>query len=456
MNQNNNHTFKIPDDLLLFLKNETYSLLIKGEPGIGKTALCMTILRALNIKNNFFYISTRVSPTKLFYYFKWINKYLKIKHSNTHIKSSKNENPFEPYFEDARLDEPESLFERITNQLMDVRAPLIIVDSWDGIASFMDRESRLNNERVLQTWLERAGGRLILVGEGTGISTLDYLVDGVVTLRNKNYHGHEFREIYLNKLRGINITQKSFLFTLHDSIFRTIESYKDYFSSFDPVSKPSIVPLKFETGYEVLNRDLNGGFSDNSIVLIEYDSQIGIRDVMIFLLKFINESIKKSFKILIDFSLINTLDFVIKELKQDPINDFIKYVDFFQKSKINSVLENNMREISISMEMSEELDKLGSNSPKFGIVDLDNYDKIDYAKVSNLLKNSINISFLIKKLEIPFKFSNLADYHLQFSSLDGIFFINFNYPLSNIYALEINKNKTQGDLIDKTDLNSII
>ena len=70
-----------------------------------------------------------------------------------------------PSFEDARLDEPESLFERITNQLMDIKSPIIIIDSWDAIASFMDREARLNNERVLQTWRERAGAKLIFISE---------------------------------------------------------------------------------------------------------------------------------------------------------------------------------------------------------------------------------------------------------------------------------------------------
>ena len=33
---------------------------------------------------------------------------------------------------------------------MDVKAPIIIIDSWDAIASFMDKEARLNNERVCQ------------------------------------------------------------------------------------------------------------------------------------------------------------------------------------------------------------------------------------------------------------------------------------------------------------------
>jgi KaiC/GvpD/RAD55 family RecA-like ATPase len=98
MTKNYNISFKIPDDLLQFLNNETYSLLIKGEPGTGKTALCLTILKVLNIKNNFFYISTRVSPNKLFYYFKWINKYLKIKYLNNNNKSSNNINSLECTF----------------------------------------------------------------------------------------------------------------------------------------------------------------------------------------------------------------------------------------------------------------------------------------------------------------------------------------------------------------------
>src|SRR5919107_1936834 len=233
MTKNYNISFKIPNELLQFLNNETYSLLIKGDPGSGKTALCLTILKALNIKSNFFYISTRVSPNKLFFYFKWINKHLKIKYSNNHNKSSKDINSLEPFFEDARLDEPESLFERITNQLMDVRSPLIIVDSWDGVASFMDRESRLNNERVLQTWLERAGGRLILVGEGNGMTTLDYLVDGIVTLKFTQFNNIKLREMNLTKLGGININKNTFLYTLNNGIFKTYESSNFYHEIID-------------------------------------------------------------------------------------------------------------------------------------------------------------------------------------------------------------------------------
>src|SRR3712207_7188271 len=51
----------IPEDLLQFIRRDTYSLLVKGFAGTGKTTLALTILNVLGIKNDFFYISTRRS-----------------------------------------------------------------------------------------------------------------------------------------------------------------------------------------------------------------------------------------------------------------------------------------------------------------------------------------------------------------------------------------------------------
>ena len=138
----------LPSEILKFVKNESYSFLIKGKPGTGKTTFALTLLDNLNDDSNYFYISTRLSLKQLTFYFPWIEKFF-----------SKDDSKSGYRFEDARLDEPESLFERITNQLMDVKSPVIIIDTWDTIASFMDRESRLNNERVLQIWRERAGAK---------------------------------------------------------------------------------------------------------------------------------------------------------------------------------------------------------------------------------------------------------------------------------------------------------
>src|SRR6478609_8177935 len=106
----------IPNELMQFVHRDTYSLLIKGYSGAGKTTLSLTLLRALKIKTNFFYISTRISPKQLFLYYPWLDKFVgRPKVSEPNELSGRDYNLSS--FEDARLDEPESLFERITNQL---------------------------------------------------------------------------------------------------------------------------------------------------------------------------------------------------------------------------------------------------------------------------------------------------------------------------------------------------
>src|SRR5438067_79139 len=229
----NNGQIHMPDELLRFIQHDTYSLLIKGFAGTGKTTLALTILRALESNNNFFYISTRISPKQLFQYYPWLGKFVDQPKDKTPGEGSAMEYGPIPSFEDARLDEPESLFERITNQLMDVKAPIIIIDSWDAIASFMDKEARLNNERVLQTWRERAGAKLIFISEDSKDTTLDFLVDGIVELGQTFYSNTRIREIFLSKLRGVMINKPSYIYSLNDGIFRSYDIYNpsDFISS---------------------------------------------------------------------------------------------------------------------------------------------------------------------------------------------------------------------------------
>ena len=449
MNKNYDISFKIPDDLLQFLNNETYSLLIKGVPGSGKTALCLTILKALNIKNNFFYISTRVSPNKLFYYFKWINKYLKIKYSNNHNKTSKNINSLEPFFEDARLDEPESLFERITNQLMDVRSPLIIVDSWDGIASFMDRESRLNNERVLQTWLERAGGRLILVNEGIELTTLDYLVDGIVTLKFNQFSHIPFREMNLTKLGGIDIRKNNFLYTLNNGIFKTYEPSSYYDHILDhilslPTNKSDIQEkiIKIDTGHFSLNKDLNGGFTKKSIILLEHHPDTDIRYIILFLFNFIINCINNSNLLLLDNKIARDITSILNFIRSNIVNsnDYdrsIKLIEFNLDTKFDN-LDNNLNTNVLINPISEEMKNIKSNSMIFGILSSDRYNNIDEYKLINALKEKLDLSFIliqtgIKSESTPGRF----DYKITIKKVNDIVCVYFTQPHLRVYGLEL-------------------
>jgi KaiC/GvpD/RAD55 family RecA-like ATPase len=282
----------IPYELMQFVQRNTYSLLIKGSAGTGKTTLSLTILRALKVKSNFFYISTRISPKQLFLYYPWLGKFIgrpKISESDEISGQSYNLSSFE----DARLDEPESLFERITNQLMDVKAPIIIIDSWDAIASFMDKEARLNNERVLQIWRERAGAKLIFISEDPNDTTLDFLVDGIVELERKFYDNMPIRQIFLSKLRGIMINKPSYIYSLNDGIFRSYAAYQpdDFAIASSRVrfnkAESTLSSLSeghyITSGYQELDDILGGGFIKKGVILIDMESNVNTGVAMTFL-----------------------------------------------------------------------------------------------------------------------------------------------------------------------------
>ena len=300
----------IPHELKEFVKNETYSLLIKGSTGTGKTTLALTILRTLDTKN-FFYISTRNSPKQLLNYYPWLSKF--VKGSEMNINYSNQDEQYEyACFEDARLDEPESLFERITNQLMDVKTPIIIVDSWDSVASLMDNEARLNNERVLQTWRERAGAKLIFTTEGVYESSLQYLVDGVVDLSYFYRDEVRLRELRLIKLRGIRIKRASYIFSLAGGILRCYDSYhpieyKLLWNQSKIIKNYSIKNNLREIEHPDLDILLSGLVSEGLLV-IEKDNILTSDIIYLFLLKIISKLLAEKYAVIIDSSISETLN----------------------------------------------------------------------------------------------------------------------------------------------------
>jgi KaiC/GvpD/RAD55 family RecA-like ATPase len=299
---------RIPEELEHFVRRDTYALLIKGRAGTGKTTLSLTILKILGQASNFFYISTRVSPRQLFTYYPWLDHFVKA--IKPQPAPDNEEHVYKmSMFEDARLDEPESLFERITNELMDVKAPIIIIDSWDAIASFMDKEARLNNERVLQTWRERAGAKLIFISEDTSYSTLDFLVDGIVELEQSVYDSCRLRQIKMIKLRGVRMLNQIYNFSLNNSIFTSFETYKpseyvlDRAASLNDLPKRKDYQLKpypvkgvgrIRTGYPEFDIVLEGGLPSKGIVIIKFDPRIYIIAITTLLAKVISNFLKRN------------------------------------------------------------------------------------------------------------------------------------------------------------------
>ncbi len=408
---------RLPPELLEFVNNDTYSLLIKGKPGTGKTTLALTLMDNLDYDSNYFYISTRLSIRQLLYFYPWTTKF-----------TLNNDSKHEYKFEDARLDEPESLFERITNQLMDVKSPIIIIDTWDAIALFMDRESRLNNERVLQIWRERAGAKLIFLTESYDFTLLDSIVDGVITLTQEFKKSYIYRELFFNKLRGVSVVCPKYYFSLYNGIFFALDSSSNLnlierFKNNEPKYNEFNIKEILDSTYNkdkpcppkntILSEIING----NNITTMEFDSKIPNELILSVLFKplfswivsnkpvLINNFEWNFYSILKKFLLFFVSPEIVNDLLLNEKLDFFKmYKDYFVNNEQNySHRENNEGLDEVGVSISKTMSDILQNASKnlnhdniLNIVDGDNTKKLfSNLKFINRLKRSTNIHNLI-------------------------------------------------------------
>jgi KaiC/GvpD/RAD55 family RecA-like ATPase len=437
----NHNLLDIPSELEEFMKNDTYSLLVKGPSGSGKTTFSLTILHSLKAKYNFFYISTRASPKQIFEHYPWLRKF--VKEPSRDIDSPEVGQNLSA-FEDARLDEPESLFERVTNQLMDVKNPVIIIDSWDSVASLMDREARLNNERVLQTWRERAKAKLIFTTEESVESSLENIVDGVVELNYELKDGIRTRSVFLKKLRGIPIKRSLYLFTLKDRIMRCFHSYdardfkiinKDNFSN-EKESHRQIL----QSGYNDLDNYVGSTLPQNGLITIEKDDAVSNDTIVLFLNDLLQNFSRMNYSLLLDSTLgaivtdanksksknqqklylIDVPELQEKFSKNDLSrkNTFHKYVD-----KAISGREN--REKIVAMMESGSMASFISTTSDIG-----NYCRY--------IKRKFELSFLIlNSNNAPEKYYSSSDIHLKFILICGTLFLKCSTPASALFGIKV-------------------
>src|SRR5919197_234707 len=454
----------IPPELMQFVQRNSYSLLIKGSAGTGKTTLSLTILRALKVKSNFFYISTRISPKQLFVYYPWLGKFIgrpKISESDEISGQGYNLSSFE----DARLDEPESRFERITNELMDIKSPIIIIDSWDAIASFMDKEARLNNERVLQIWRERAGAKLIFISEDPKDTTLDFLVDGIVDLERKFYGNQMIRQIFLSKLRGIMINRPTYIYTLNNGIFRSYDSYRpdDFAIStsrvrFNKVRDPfsSVSEGRYITsGHQALDNILGGGFRKKGVVLIEMESNVNASVAMSFLTPIISNFILTYNPIL--FHPFDGMDpkEVMSYLKIEDSNIYqSRLIKIFchvgkteEKSDHNLTQSHKHGSLDKHFEFFHDvIIKTRQEYPNkllLNIMGTNIADKITiYSETSGIdflpfIRVNTDLSLIISRRSQHTReyLSEISDVHLRFVILNGSLFLQTLIPRRHLYAV---------------------
>src|SRR2546426_415567 len=149
--------------------------------------------------------------------------------------------------------------------------PLVVLDSWEGIADYVPPEARMKVEQSLMAVLEGTGARMVLVSEHPETnSTLDQLAEAILVLHQRVIDDRRVRELEFRKLRGVPIRQERYLFTLAGGRLRYLEPFAftlpERTSMFRPLENTS---THMSTGSRDIDALLGGGVPRGSTVLLE-------------------------------------------------------------------------------------------------------------------------------------------------------------------------------------------
>jgi len=271
------------------------TLLIKGEPGTGKTILSLEILKEICEERNGLYLSTRVSPDKLYELFPWIKSIVPEKNIiNATPKKIMKAVGFTSSLRDRGFDFGAALdfFKTLYEDAEEMDNPMVVIDSWDAVLNYLKLEDQgAALTQSLCEFCREVGTHLILVSETERQTSLDYIVDGVVTLLDTEVHGEAMggqvypkqlesrtaREMELNKLRGVKRKQKSYVFTLKDGRFRHFPPYsRTAVLKLEPL--PDIDEEHRSSGIKDLD-EIAGGLERGGLTLFVIEHGVGLRYV---------------------------------------------------------------------------------------------------------------------------------------------------------------------------------
>ena len=293
-----------------FFRWHPTSLLVRGEPGAGKTTLALELLNYSKHVYRGYYISTRVSYNKLLEQFPWTRELLTEDSVLSPFKSSYKEIPVM----DVRLGTISSIVELVMKAVMKKRA-FIILDSWDALAKEADMKERLKIEKTMVSLADANDSFLVFISEEPELSTVAYLVDGVITVE----HNNDLRSLRLDKMRGMSIYDKRIFYTLKDSHFTPI--YKPPNVSFHMLCKrngyrlfEAIRHKNISTGNRYMDEAI-GGIGRGNVMLIETDLNRDRRILGLLLLNMILNNLRNNGSAVI----VNTPDkpftSILKEIK---------------------------------------------------------------------------------------------------------------------------------------------
>jgi len=462
----------IPNEILKALEQNGFTLLIKGDAGTGKTTLSLEILKFAKSK---IYISSRISPTMIKKQFPWLENedIIFIDATQTFFQEDSITTQIERAIKFREM--PgflQKLYEIVKNK---DSSTIVVIDSWDAIYNSILEESLESKriETVLTEMVRFLKFNLILITESNQTS-LDYISDGVVELKSEIICNRSKRVIKIKKMRGIEITQPEYLFSLHQSRFKHFQRMMEFIPLKKLNNKPPLIKNtknKLLSYSESLNNFFNYGLKRGTISLLEISEDVGFDYIWVLIPIMINQLQQNHGITLIpdeglDFKVIYNV--LSRYISQDILekyltffdfsptytepNEFIKLIRILDYKKdiehiYNDIKEDMIKKITERQNLSQDqiyggTAFFGSNrfENRFGIENIKKY-LIVIGEFIKLFKTSrmVYISYFNQKIrEI---ISPMVSTHFKIEKICNVMVIYGERPFANMHVIIINFDK---------------
>ncbi|MEM2144039.1 MAG: ATPase domain-containing protein [Candidatus Jordarchaeaceae archaeon] len=265
----------IPQEIAGALESGYFSLHIKGGAGTGKTTAALEIARLFPEDSQAVYVSTRVSPDKLYKKFPWSKSCIhqeNILDTGTSLFDRGEENILR-YVDKLSL--LKNLYYIVSSK---TKHSTIIMDNLEALKSSLNTpKNDFSMERNIIEICERMNAGIIFISESSDDSELDYFVDGVVRLEKEIVNNRLVRKIYIEKTQGRKIENPVYLFTLKDGRFTCFEKGVPI-----NVTTPELPKAEKDKGGKVstsipeLDDILGGGFERGTFNVFEVGEKVGV------------------------------------------------------------------------------------------------------------------------------------------------------------------------------------
>jgi len=315
-------TATFPEEIVRFLSSPGgHSLILRGMAGTGKTTLALQTIEELAAVQQSYYMSTRVSDQSLFNQFPWLLEKVRegeiLKARKKIKKKADSEQQVEKILLGLAAIKGELKGEKVKSQrrellrlqgiiegggeeaiaepgaegeltvtvgammpeiemaydVVDKALPertLVVIDSIDALAEKYGVPPQRLINALQKDLVEGVGTNVVYVLEMPD-PLLDYLGDGIIYLSLSSSTGRRLRELDILKLRGCEIRQPKYVYTLLGGRVRTFEYSRytkpDRPKPFVPIHDPDKGHVS--TGNADLDGMIEGGLRRGTITLIE-------------------------------------------------------------------------------------------------------------------------------------------------------------------------------------------